>query len=221
MELLKYIFYLGIIFIVFSLIWGFFMLIYRMLTGMSERPLIETYIFKALNLYFLVSLCSMLTVEYISKPGAPKILLTVIGIAVLYSYLAGRLQRSKVMLQMNNLRLSAERVNMTWESILILAAIVYFSFGITHPEILVNSANVWFNQSVKDLYDTIIIGWIITFFGLLMLMVNLVRSVMVTAGAITWLMDRIAGRNNDNNSGNTNNDGYTDYEEVQDEQLDR
>lgn len=219
MELLKYIFHLGIIFIVFSIIWGFFMIIYRMLTGMAQRPLLETYAFKTLNLYFIVSLCAMLTVEYISKPGAPRILITIIGITVLYSYFAGRLQQSKILVQMNNLRVSNERINLAWESTLILAALVYFSFGITRPDILNNDANLWFSTSVKDLYDTIIIGWIISFFGILMLIVNLVRSVVVTANAINWVIDRISGKqNNDSDSGG---DGYTDYEEIKDEQIDR
>ncbi|MFN3343875.1 MAG: hypothetical protein ACK40M_14355, partial [Flavobacteriales bacterium] len=105
MELLKYIFFIGIVFIVFSGIWSFFMLIYRLLTGLSERPWFETFLFKILNTYFLVSLCAMVTAEYTAKPGAPRILITLVGISILYAHLAGRLRQTRIMVQMNNFRM--------------------------------------------------------------------------------------------------------------------
>lgn len=214
MELLKYIFFLGIVFIVFSGIWSFFMLIYRLLTGLSERPWFETFLFKILNTYFLVSLCAMVTAEYTAKPGAPRILITLVGISILYAHLAGRLRQTRIMVQMNNFRMENTNINMAWESLLILVAMVYFSFGITHPEILINNANTWFAVSVKDLYNTIIIGWIIAFLGIIMLLVNIMNSIMVTSKAVNWIMEKITGTNR-NDHGNKNEQGeYTDYEEL-------
>jgi hypothetical protein len=218
MEILKFIFQLGIIFMVFQMIWGFFMLIYRLLTGLSERPVYETFAFKILNNYFLISLSAIQTLQYTQKPGNPGMLMVMLAIAVLYSYMAGRLERNRFVIQMNNMRVNTERVNMSWETLLILASLVYYSFAINQPEILNNSANKWFYDSVMAIYETPIIGWIFMFLGFFFLLINLIKSVYVTASAITWVMERIAGKPR-NNGNDNDNDGYTSYEEVNDDQL--
>jgi hypothetical protein len=218
MEILKFIFQLGIIFMVFQMIWGFFMLIYRLLTGLSERPVYETFAFKILNNYFLISLSAIQTLQYTQKPGNPGMLMVMLAIAVLYSYMAGRLERNRFVIQMNNMRVNTERVNMSWETLLISASLVYYSFAINQPEILNNSANKWFYDSVMAIYETPIIGWIFMFLGFFFLLINLIKSVYVTASAITWVMERIAGKPR-NNGNDNDNDGYTSYEEVNDDQL--
>lgn len=226
MELIKYIFYLGITFMIFSMIWGFFMIVYRALTGMGERPAFETYIFRLLNMYFLVSLAAMQTVVYLNKPGAPHILITLTGLIILYSYLMGRLERSRFVMQFNQTRVTTQRVNTMWESIIVLTSLVYFSFVIRKPELLDNSANKWFFDSIHAIYITPVIGWIFKLIGVLLLIVNLFKSVFVTARIISWLLDRLSGGNgngpfNDNNNNGNRNDGdYTDYEIVEDDKID-
>lgn len=215
MEFFKYIFHLGIIFIVFSLIWGFFMLIYRLLTGLSVRPSWETYIFKTLNIYFLVSLAAMLTVATTKDPQAPRILISIVGMTIVYSYLAGRMQRTRLMVRMNNMKMINEPFNVQWETALIFLSVIYFSFGITYPQLLDTSANKWFLTSIYDIYNTIIIGWIIAAIGVFLVVINLVRSITITAQAIAWVLEKINGGGNNNSGNNNNNDGYTDYEEIQ------
>lgn len=206
---------------IFSMIWGFFMIIYRALTGFSERPAIESYVFQVLNMYFLVSLCAMQTHEYLVKPAAPRVLITVVGIFVLYSYLMGRLERTKFVLQFNNNRVSTMRINTAWESFVVLASIVYFSFAITRPELLNNSVNNWFYSAVKDIYATPIIGWLFMIVGFLFLIVNLVKSVFVTAAVINWIIEKVSGNRPGNNNPNSggDNDEFTDYEVVEDDKL--
>lgn len=218
MEILKFIFQLGIIFMVFQMIWGFFMLIYRLLTGLSERPVYETFAFKILNNYFLISLSAIQTLQYTLKPENPAPLMIILAIAVLYSYMAGRLERNRFVIQMNNMRVNTERVNMSWESLLILASLVYYSYAINQPQILNNSANKWFYDAVMAIYETPIIGWIFMFLGFFFLLINLIKSVYVTASAITWVMERIAGKPRNNRNDN-DEDGYTSYEEINDDQL--
>ncbi|MBX7093475.1 MAG: hypothetical protein K1X56_02055 [Flavobacteriales bacterium] len=213
MEFFKYIFHLGIIFIVFSLIWGFFMMIYRLLTGLSERPSWESYIFKTLNTYFLVSLAAMLTVATTKLPDAPRILISIVGMTIVYSYLAGRMQRTRVMVRLNSMKMINEPFNAQWETSLIFLSVIYFSFGITYPQLLDTAVNKWFLSSIYDIYNTIIIGWIIAAIGLFLVVINLVRSITITAQAVAWVLEKLNGGGNNNNNDN-NNDGYTDYEEI-------
>lgn len=164
----------------------------------------------------------MQTLEYLNKPGTPKILITITGLFVLYSYLMGRLERTKFVLQFNNNKVSTMRINTAWESFIVLASLVYFSYAITKPELINNAANKWFYNAAKDIYDTPIIGWLFMIVGFLFLIVNLVKSVFVTTAVINWIIDKVNGNSgpgnfNDSNSGN--NDGFTDYEEVEDDKL--
>ncbi len=221
MELLKYIFGLGIVFIVFSLIWGFFMFLYRLITGFQSRGRIEIYIFQLVNLYLLVSLSAMQTLEYIEKPQSPRIFLTIIGMLVLYSYLTGRLERRRLIIQFNNRQVVQEKPNLAAESLSIIASLVYFSFCLTHPHIMENDVNLWFYGTIREIYDTPVIGWIIGLIGVFFLLIMLIKSVVVTAGLISSFMDILSGnysrRNRNDDDRHDNDGGFTDYEEIRDD----
>jgi len=218
MELIKYIFFLGIVFIIFSMIWGFFMILYRLLTGIQQRNSIERYIFKIANMYLLVSLSAMQTQEYLLLPGAPKSMITIVGLLVLYSYLTGRLERKRFIMQINNLKIDREELNMKFESFIIIASLVYFSFCITNPVITENPVNNWFYSAVKDIYATPVIGWIIGLIGVFFLIFMLIKSFMVTTGFIADFMERITG-NKRKDDDNSSDDSYTDYEIIEDDKI--
>lgn len=218
MELIRYIFFLGIVFIIFSMVWGFFMILYRLLTGIQQRNSIERYIFKIANMYLLVSLSAMQTQEYLMRPDSPKVFITVLGLLVLYSYLTGRLERKRFVMQINNMKIDREELNMKFESFIIIASLVYFSFCITNPVIMENPVNNWFYLTVKDIYATPVIGWIIGFIGIFFLLFMLIKSFMVTTGFVANFMDRISGNKRNDDDGN-NNDGFTDYEIIEDDKI--
>lgn len=193
------------------------MILYRLLTGFQQRNSAERYVFKLANMYLLVSLSAMQTQEYLLKPEAPKILITVVGLLVLYSYLTGRLERKRFIMQINNMKINQEELNMKFESFIIIASLVYFSFCITHPVIADNAVNRWFYGAVKNIYDTPVIGWIIGLVGVFFLVFMLIKSFVVTTSFITGFLEKITGTKK--NDDDQNNDGYTDYEIIEDDKL--
>ena len=54
MELLQLIFKLGVVFAIFSFIWGFFELIAKFMTNGRSKTIVEIYVIKALKYLFLV-----------------------------------------------------------------------------------------------------------------------------------------------------------------------
>lgn len=216
--MINYIFQIGIIYIVFSLIWAFFLFIYNMLMGFERSSPIQTFIMKAIKSYFLISIVAIFSIEYMRDPRHSAPLIATVGLLTLYSYLVGRLQHKKLVVQMNSRFGSFNNAGMNadlrLESFLIVVSLVYFTLCLYNHAIPYNKINLWFYHSVNDIYKTPVIGWIIGFFGILFLLATLLKAILVTAMFIRNFQDIISGNKNKNNNGNDKrNDGdYTDYE---------
>jgi hypothetical protein len=212
--MIEYIFRIGIIYIVFSFIWAFFLLLYNMMTGFNTGSVWQTFIMKTVKMYFLISIVAIFTISYMHNPKYSGPFIATVGLLTLYSYMVGRLQQKRMIIQINN-RMgnmsNAPVVDMRMESLLIIAGLIYFTLCLYNTSLPVNAANLWFSKAVDDIYSTPVIGWIISFFGIIFLLFTLLKAAMFTV----VLLNRITGgKQNNNNDGNNpgGNDGYTDYE---------
>lgn len=218
--MINYIFKIGIIYIVFSLVWAFFLLLYNMLTGFSRNSW-QTFIIKCVKTYFLISLVAIFTITYMRVPNQSAPLIATVGLLTLYSYLVGRLEQQRMMIQINN-RMGkmgdTAPPNMRLELLLIVVGLVYFTACLYNYNLPYNNANKWFYQTVMDIYDTPVIGWIIGFFGILFLLATLFRAVIGTMIFMQRLQQLLSGKRNngnDRNDQNNNQDGYSDYEVIE------
>lgn len=212
--MIEYIFRIGIIYIVFSLIWAFFLLLYNMMTGFNTGSVWQTFIMKTVKMYFLISIVAIFTISYMQNPKYSGPFIATVGLLTLYSYMVGRLQQKRMIIQINN-RMgnmsNAPMVDMRIESLLIVAGLIYFTLCLYNTSLPVNRANLWFSKAVDDIYGTPVIGWIIGFFGILFLLFTLLKAALFTI----VLLNRLTGGKQNNNDGGNNpggNDEYTDYE---------
>lgn len=222
MEVLEFIFRLGIIFIVFSLVWGFFLLLFRLAVGLRPLHPIEDYAIKLIHLYILCSISAMQTLAYLT-PTMPAVTIVVFGLLTLYFYLTGRLERNRMTIKMNNQVFTAKKdaPDMRVEMLFIFIGLFYYSMAITNENIVNNNLNVWFFKTVMDLYDTPLLKWIFGFIGIIFLINMIMRSFIFTNNLINTLMGNKPNRNNDddNHFNSNNDDDYTDYEVVDDDKL--
>ena len=99
MELLKYIYFLGVVYIVFSIIWFLLATIPKLILTRSISSNIENYILRSVQYYLLCSLtvltttASFLENNHISINNGPWFV--IIGGIVLFLYLAGKMERNK------------------------------------------------------------------------------------------------------------------------------
>lgn len=212
MNIIDFLFQCGIIYIVFSFIWAFFMFLYNLMMQFRKKTVIETYIFKFLNTYVLISLMAMLTARFMVMPHHSPGLYATVGLLTMYSYLIGRLERNRMVVQLNNnvMRMGASEINMNMEKLLIPASLIYFVFCLMKPEIAVNPVNAWFQESITQLYETPVIGWIFAFVGVLMLIGLLIRSLFFTSLLLNRLINRSQGGGP--GAGKKKDDDFTDYE---------
>lgn len=216
--MIEYIFHIGIIYIVFSLIWAFFLLLYNMLMGFKASAGWQTFLMKGVKMYFLISIVAMFTIIFMRSPLHSAPLIATVGLLTLYSYMVGRLQQKKLVLQINNrfgnFSNSGVNADLRIESLLIVAGLIYFTVCLYDNSIPFNKANAWFFQTVNDIYDTPVIGWIIGFFGILFLLSTILKAVLFTAMFFSNFQSIMSGKNKNNggNNRNNNNDEFTDFE---------
>lgn len=216
--MINYIFQIGIIYIVFSLIWSFFLLLYNMLVGFRASGGWQTFLMKGVKTYFLISIVAMFTIIYMRDPHHSAPLIATVGLLTLYSYLVGRLQQKKMVLQINNrfgnFSNSGINADLRIESMLIVTGLVYFTVCLYDNSIPFNKVNGWFYTTIHDIYETPIIGWIIGFFGILFLLSTILKAILVTAMFINNFQAIISGNKNKRNDNNSNdsNDEFTDFE---------
>ena len=219
MEILEFIFRLGIIFIVFGLVWGFFNLLFRLAIGLRPLHPAEEYIIKTIHLYVLASISAMQTSAFL-RDGMPKVAIVIFGILTLFFYLTGRLERNKMSIRVNNRMFSAnaKEPDLRIEMLLIFAGLFYYSLCITNESIVHNNLNLWFFTVVNDLYDTPFLKWIFGFFGILFLVNIIFRSfVFFTNLANTLLGNKKNNSGPDEPNSSDNGSDFADYEIIEDD----
>lgn len=222
--MIEYIFHIGIIYIVFGIIWAFFLMLYNMLTNFNGSAGWQTFVIKTVKTYFLVSIVAVYTIIYMRKPEHNAGLIATVGLLTLYSYLVGRLQQQRMMVQINGrmgrLNNSGTLPDLRVESALVIAGLVYFTTCLFNHTLPFNSANLWFYDTVQAIYATPVIGWIIGFFGIIFLLSTLFKAVLLTAMFFAYIQNLFSGGNRGKGPGNNrkddgSDDGYTDYEIVE------
>lgn len=223
MEVLTFIFRLGIIFIVFSLVWGFFLMLFRFAIGLRPLNKIEDYTIKIIHLYVLCSISAMQTLAYLT-PRMPAVTIVIFGLLTLYFYLTGRLERNRMTIKMNNQVFSVKKdaPDMRIEMLFIFLGLFYYSLAITNENIVNNNLNAWFFNTVNDLYDTPLLKWIFGFIGIIFLINMIMRSFIFTHNLVNLITGGNKNTNNDKDQfgkGNNNDNEFTDYEEIDDNKL--
>lgn len=218
MEILEFIFRLGIIFIVFSLVWGFFNMVFRLAIGLRPLNQVEDYSIKIIHLYILASISAMQTSAFLTD-GKPKIGIVIFGILTLFFYLTGRLERNRMTIRVNNRMFStnAKEPDLRIEMLLIFAGLFYYSLCITNENIVNNNLNIWFFTVVNDLYDTPLLKYIFGFFGILFLVNIIFRSFIFFSNLANTLLGNQKDPNDQDNGNSSNNGDYTDYEIIEDD----
>ena len=200
MEILSYIFFLGIIYIVFSIIWFFVALLPKYALGNKHNNLQNTilnYTIKAAQFYFLASLTAIKALEAIQENIETNQgpLYIIIGGIVLYLYLAGKIERSKVMSQLRaNLGNTNSSNVSNYEPHLIGLTLIFYAISFNHLPLIQNPINLWFLESINDFYNTVIIGWIIGIIGFFFLISMIFKGINATGFLFQTIVALLTGK---------------------------
>jgi hypothetical protein len=193
------------------------MIILFILAGGQSQGRFDGYLLKAGSMYFLAALTATLTIP------TKNVSFAIIGGLILYSYLSGKLERQRATFQFNGkFQQFGKTGNLKIEGILLLLTMVFYGFSIAYPQLAVNKVTHWFYTSINNIYDTPIIGWIIAIVGVFFLISMIFRSIATTTKLLNMLAGNAPVGNNDSGNRNdtVNDDGFTDYEIVEDDEED-
>lgn len=241
MEVLSFIFILGINFSIFGFLWGIIMFLSRFLMNQGQprqgNSNVE-YIFRIIRYFLLVSV----TANLISFPGTLELktdggyAYIVLGIVVFALYLLGKLQNRSVMAQLGNnpmLQRLVPKVDLKVERFMMLGSIVYFAVCLFIPSMVNNGLINWFKDTIVGIYRTPVIGWIFSIIAFIFLVTTFMRAANVLGRLINGqpiLDTNIGGAQSGEKPFNpfeqftqptADEEGFTEYEDVTDEEEEK
>jgi hypothetical protein len=232
MEILKFIFVLGINFSIFGFIWGIMMLVLRMFRtpGKPSNQALD-YTLRIVKYFLLVSVTANYIAKFQADGPEANVGLThlVVGTLVMTLYLLGKLQNRAVLSQLNQHPMFARFVNAIdpkVERFLLLGSVAYFVACLLYPQMVDNGLVNWFTDSIQNIYDTPIIGWVfmvIAFFFLINIIMRAANVIgrLLNGQSLTNPAAKADFRSRGHRfppDDSNQNDGFTDYEDVTEEE---
>jgi hypothetical protein len=193
MNIFQFIFYLGIINIVFIYIWKWVFVFPSALLFTLLKIDKGIYIVKAFGSYLLVSLTAMLTLSALQdNPNILTIILfSFIGVFVLYmGYASNYCEVQEQAAREYNYELMR---SFQYEGIFMIGAIVLYIVTLFVPIIAVNSLTIWLFNIIDWAYNLKVIGWLIGIGGALFLLSIIWQGILISGIFIGSLIGKIRG----------------------------
>jgi len=210
-NLLDFIFRLGVVFAIYEFLWGIFQIGFQIIIAKRKQSILEMYFLKTIKYFFLVDVTFLLCFKSIHSDMIILDQVILSGI-ILLTYFIGKFkkrQNRKILFQFNNKNFNKERENfhLKYEIILIIVSILIFGLFWFYPSISLNNISIWFYNSIINIENTPIFGLIFKVIGFFFLL-NLIVKMMTT---ITFLLN---GGKLYHNKNSFNEDKFDDYTEV-------
>lgn len=217
MELLNFIFRLGVVFAIFGFLFGLFEIGLTLLNTGRRKTMMEEYVIKLIKYLFLVDVtflfCMDLSGEEISQYNL------VVTTLVLLTYFIGKLQNKQQQQAMFNMMGNSmiqpfSNFNLKAEIGVISVAIALFIFFVFMPELASNPASLWFHESILNIEDTPVFGFIfkvIGFFFLLSMIFKMINAFTYLISGRAFIQARSGiGKMTDKKK----DDDFDDFEEI-------
>ena len=214
-------FHLGVVFAIFGFLWGILNLGLTLLRGGKTKSVLEEYSLKMVQYFFLVNVTFLFCVQ---KEDATILLPNELVLAglILILYFTGKLQNRQsrsAFFQMagNNLPQMGTQFNLKAEIIVITLSILFFTGFVFFPTYAQNPISNWFFESILNIENTPVFGFIfkvIGFFVLLSILFKLINgfSYMLSGAPLISVNRRFESRDPNKKD---DNDKFDDFEEVE------
>lgn len=251
MNILYFIFLLGINFVIFGFIWGVFNFLLSTVTRGINRSLQSNYILRITKYVLLVAV----TANFVHSMNQEEQLIesftarAIISSIVLGLYLLGKLEKRSQFSQFsaiggNLVKSLTTTFPLKIERFLILGSIAFFVICLFFPEMVNNGLINWFTNAIGDLSNAFFIGFIfniIAFFSIINIFMrgSKILGKIISGESLTESFKKEQKKSPFGNMGgspfgqqkqpsfeddyskkasmNTDDDGFTEYEDVTEE----
>ena len=216
-ELLDFIFRLGVIFAIYGFLWGIFELVFKIVSGTRQRSQMESYVIRGIKYILLALVTFVFCYQKDVNDSMNSTTQLILGGIVLLTYFIGKLQNQQNKNQMQRVmgmmmpnQGISHAFNNKAEILIIAIAMGVFGMLILFPNYAYNDISKWFVASILDIENTAIIGFIFKVIGFFFLL-NLLSKFMQ---GISFILGRNQLNNNTNNRNSQSDDQFDDYEEI-------
>jgi hypothetical protein len=210
MNIIKLIYFFGIVITIFNIIWFFIGWLIKLLFADGKNFSQVNKLVQLVGISLLSSVMALQTLEFTQQNNLSSIgitFLNTIGALIIYAYVIEKTHQSalKVSLfaQGANIRLSNQLPK--WS---VLVALAMYVLSILWAELAYNPINKWFYSNIYDIYDTFLLKLI---FGIIA--VFFVLNMLSKAFAATLAL--FAPKKNNNTT--TNDNEFDEFEVVEEE----
>lgn len=215
MELLNFIFRMGVLFAIYGFIWALIELGLAFLRSGRPKTTVDEYLVKGVKYLILTDVTFLFCLDL--ENGKITLYRLVMASFVLLTYFLGKLQKQQQRQVLFNAfagNSGSTVFNMRIESFLILFNILIFVGFTFYPEYASNPLSLWFRTSIHDIENTAIIGFIFKFIGfffLIGMIVKMLNGIMFLVSGRPFIQasSHFGAKNM------KNEDKFDDYEEVE------
>lgn len=211
--MLNFAFFLGVVFITFNMLWGFFTFFLRAFLG--DLGSTEKYILRLTQAYFMASMTAKATLQYNENSTIQGNVLLVTGIVVLFLYLISKIEQRKRMiqfsLQLNKENVTFSKQHLKYDVFIAVLTVVFYGLSVFNTPLIDNATNTWVFNSIQKLYEAPIIGWIIGFVGIFFIIGIFIKGI----ASFQIIFNQI---NSFFNKTKNDDDDFTDFEVVEEDE---
>lgn len=222
LELINLIFRLGVLFAIYGFLWFFIDMGLKILLGSRKCSLGEVYVIKTIKYLFLVNVTFLFCLQQLNEPEYHVNYMHVApSFVVLMVYFLGKLQQNEQRIQlMSSFTRGMKDVpfNRRWEISLIVLSALTFVGLVSYPQFSENAIAKWFQRSIIDIEETVIIGFIFKIIGFFFL-IGLFFKMLNALNFIVSGKPMVNVRTGFGSKKASNEDSFDDYEEIDDNKL--
>jgi len=215
LPVFEYIFYLGVIIIVFTTIWKLLAsVITSLLKDIGISKDYSFLFFKTFSYYLLVSITALKTSQQMeSAHPLVAAIYAISGTFIIYTTIAANLEKNRWRAVMNFER---KRIQvMRYDGYLLMACIVLFIFTLFQPVIADTDMHNWLLNTIRNIYKTPVLQFFIAIFAFFYMLNMIIRGIRATDEVLKSIFHRSPNKVPGKGNSKVDDDGYTEYEEVE------
>ncbi|MEN9698854.1 MAG: hypothetical protein RLZZ301_52 [Bacteroidota bacterium] len=225
MKLLELIFHFGVLFAVYNFIWFFIDLSLSLLRAGTPRSLADVYLFKTIKYIFLVNVTFLSVPEFEGTEPVYQVpmLKLIPALIILLTYVLGKFQQKQQQavffgagMGFQNRVTAPFDARLEWA--LIGLTILEFAFFAWYPYYAENSVSRWFYQTIQEFEHAFFLGFIFNVIGFFFLMGMFTKLL----NAINFLISGrplVEFKQMRSKRSQSSDQGFDDFEEIDDQQL--
>lgn len=198
MDMLLYIYMLGVIYIVFSILWFFISSLPKFLSGAFKTNSFSNYTFKIVQYFLIAALTAVQTSKFIENNptlnGQAPFFITLGGI-VIFLYLAGKTDKAIMSVQIQSTKGRIQLGGaLKYEPHIVGVSIILYLLSFNFPILINNPITTTLHSGILNFYDTFFIHFIISIIAFFFLFSLFSRGFSAVGRLVEFINHIITGK---------------------------